>query len=558
MVPAITAWRCAILSCAALMGLSGIAAAQVPPAQLPPSPGAVQQQNIELQRKLLEEERRRSSQETPGSPLDTRAIEKPEKPPGQAPSLRFLLKRIEFSPSEILSKQELDDIAAQYQGKEVTFAELQSVVAKVNALYRAKGVINAEAVLPPQDVSGGVVMVRLVEGRIGRYNLDGAVTTREKYVLGRMHAPIGSLLDLKTLERDLIWFNRTNDVQLRAELKPGGSFGTTDVELKLTEPGRHALHVFTDNSGGKSVGENRIGLIYQNRSLLGYRDELTVSTTRSEGDEGAALSYALPVNTWGGRLQIGYNQDRTKIKNGPFASLDISGTATAWSGTFRQPFYVTAANKLEATLGYAERSSTTWVSNVQLPKIDTADITVGLDGNRLDVGGTWTGNLNFTSGHASKPVHVPYTILRGFLRRDQDLPGSFRGRINLSGQSTNFDLLPGSEQLYIGGAGTVRGYSNLAYGGNSGYVANAELHHAVPTFGVPNVNVSGFVFFDHGETKPVGPGLNTIMLQSVGFGADFAIYRRVFGHLTFGHQLRDKPQEPRNYRIDFSLVMQVF
>ena len=476
----------------------------------------------------------------------------------QAPALRFLLKRIEFSPSEILSKQELDDIAAQYQGKEVTFAELQSVVAKVNALYRAKGVINAEAVIPPQDVSGGVVMVRLVEGRIGRYNLEGAATTREPYVLGRMHAPIGSLLDLKTLERDLIWFNRTNDVQLRAELKPGGSFGTTDVELKLTEPARHALHLFTDSSGSRSVGENRIGLIYQNRSLLGYRDELTLSTTHSAGDDGEALNYALPVNTWGGRLLLAYNEDRTKIKNGPFAPLNISGTATAWSGTLRQPFYVTAANKLEATLGYAARSSTTWISNVQLPRIDTNDITVGVDGNRLEADGTWTGNLNFTSGRATKPVHVPYTILRGFLRRDQDLPGSFRGRINLSGQSTNFDVLPGSEQLYIGGAGTVRGYSNLAFGGNSGYVANVELHHAVPIFGESNANVSGFVFFDNGETKPVGPGLHTILLQSVGVGADIAIFRRVFGHLTFGHQLREQPQEPRNYRIDFSLVMELF
>ena len=34
----------------------------------------------------------------------------------------------------------------------------------------------------------------------------------------------GDLVDLPGLEEDLLRFNRTNDVQLRAELKPGTSF----------------------------------------------------------------------------------------------------------------------------------------------------------------------------------------------------------------------------------------------------------------------------------------------------------------------------------------------
>jgi len=517
---------------------------------------------MERQRRMLEEERRRSQPETPKEPLGTEGLEKPGGAPPDTSSIRFLLKRIEFSPSEILSKDELDKIAAEYQGKEVTFADLQALVAKVNALYREKGAVAAQAVIPPQDVSGGVVQIRLVEGRVGSYRIEGNESTADRYILSRLKAPVGSLLDTKQLERDLVWFNRTNGPQLRAELVPGAAFGTTDVMLKLTEPDRHNLQAFTDNAGSKSTGEMRTGGIYQNRSLLGYRDELTASYTAADGYQGESGIYSVPFNVWGGRVQLGFYNDETDVRHGAFAPLHLTGHSVAWIGTVRQPVYVTADARVDATLNYASRTIKTWINGVFLQRIDLADVYPGLDFSRYDAQGAWTGNLNVTDGRAKVPARETYTILRGGLRRDQDLPGKFQARLNISGQTTsNRNVLPGSEQFFIGGVGSVRGYSNLVYSGIDGYVANAELHHLL--YGAdPDQSfaggASGFVFHDYGETRLIGPGLQPIRLQSVGAGVDLSLGRGVSGHVTFGYQLKPQPQEPGIYRIDFLVTTDIF
>lgn len=554
-----TVWRGWVI--AGLAG-AGLVHAQTPPA-LPPSldPGAIQRQSIEQQKKLLEEERQRSRSDSRTSPLDRSAVER--KDGTASPSAaRVTVKRIEFSPSALLPEAELKKIAADYEGKEVGFADLQALVARVNALYKARGAIAAEAVIPAQDVSGGVIMIRLVEGKLGAYQLQGNDSTSASYVLDRMHDAPGSLVDIARLERDLIWFNRTNDVQLRAVLKPGQAFATTDVELAAQEPSRHSLSLFTDTAGSRSTGEYRVGAVYGNHSLFGYRDELTISTTQARGYDGRALSYAVPVNTWGGRFSLGYNDDRTRIKYGPFSALNVSGKAESWTASLRQPVWVDQRTLVAATVGVVDRRSLTFIQSVRLQKVETVDFSLGIDALRSDDSGAWSGNFSVTTGDAHSPEHLGYTVVRGNLERDQDLGYGFEGRANVGWQATRNLRLPSSAQYFLGGAGTVRAYSNAYYSGLEGYVVNLELRRPLDLRELgsgpmrPDVTVLGFL--DRGQTRPKGPGLQNINLQSIGAGLELRISPRFFGRLTVGHQMFHRPEEPRSVRVDASLVLALF
>jgi hemolysin activation/secretion protein len=264
---------------AAALIVVGQAWAQVP---LPPAvdPGAVQQRQIDEERRRQELERLQRKPVT--EPLTQPEAEKPAAKPAPE-AIRFLVRAIEFTPSEILSKNELEAIARDYRGKQLSLVDLQELAERVNALYRAKGVVTARAVIPPQDISEGTVRVRLVEGRLGRISIEGNQTTSEGYVKWRLGREPGTLVDLKELERELIRFNRTTDAQLRAQLLPGETFGTTDLNLKLSEPPRHDLRLFLDNSGTESTGEWRRGLAYLNRSVFGWRDDLSLSATNADG-----------------------------------------------------------------------------------------------------------------------------------------------------------------------------------------------------------------------------------------------------------------------------------
>lgn len=536
-----------------------LAQAQTPPAPLPPSldPGAVQRQSIERQRQLLEEERQRARTEPSTAPIDKGAVE-PKDAAQPGGTGRIVIKQVVFTPSDILSVAELAAIGADYAGKVATFSDLQTLVGRVNELYKARGAIAAQAMVPAQDISGGTVQIRLVEGRIGAYTVSGNDTTQQAYVLARLHQAPGSLVYLAPLERDLIWFNRTNDAQLRAKLQPGTAFGTTDVGLILEEPPRHGFSLFADNAGSHSTGELRVGAVYVNHSALRYRDELTLSATRSSGYDGRALSYAFPVNTWGGRASLGYNDDRTRVKFGPFAVLNISGASESWTANVRQPVYVDQRTLVSANLGAVSRRAVTYIEDLRLQRVETLDYSAGFDTLITDEQGAWFNTVSIITGDARSPERLGYTLERGTLQRTQYFGPNVEGRAILGWQATNNEHLPSSAQYFLGGSGTVRGYSTSFYSGLSGYALNLELRRMLKLdeTAAPGVTLLGF--FDSGQTRPDGPGLNVINLQSVGFGAELRFGAAVFTRITFGQQLRKRLEEPRGYSIDVTLVLQSF
>jgi hemolysin activation/secretion protein len=544
----------------AWIAIAALAAAPAAAQVLPPArdPGAIQQRQIDEERRRQELERLQKKPVT--DPIKRDGLDKPPAKPAPA-AVRFLVRDIRFSPSEILSADELEAIAREYRGKQSTLADLQRLAERVNELYRSKGVVTARAVIPPQDISEGIIQVRLIEGRVGSISLEGNASTREDYVADRLTLKKADLVDLQRLERDLIRFNRTNDAQLRAELKPGREFGTTDVLYTLTEPPRHEMRLFTDNAGSQSTGEWRAGFAYLNRSLLGRRDELSLSTSRAEGQESYAASYGIPVNRWGGRATLARYKDRTALKNGPLAALDITGLSTSTALLLRQPAHVEQHAQVDILAGGKKRDSTTWISGVFLQETETRDGTLGAELRLSDTQGDWLANYTATWGYANVSgvdYRDHYFAGRGFLRRSHNLPRGWSLRANLSFQHTGDEFLPSSEQFFIGGEYSVRGYPSGTFGGDQGYVANVELHHPLGIDLGRDAVGTGFFFLDHGHTRPFRPPNSLLRsyeeLSSIGWGVNAVIRNRAYGRVTFAYALNNLPLEPRRYTIHFYLV----
>jgi hemolysin activation/secretion protein len=533
---------------------------------VPPSadPGALQQRQIDEERRHQESERERRKQST--EPLIRQEAPAPARRAG-ADTLRFLVREIRFTPSELLKPEELDAIARDFRGRELTLTELQGLADRVNALYKSKGIVTAQAVIPPQDVSEGVVLVRLVEGRVGKLKVEGNASTREGYVTSRLGLKPAELIDLKRLEAAIIRYNRTNDTQMRAELKPGAEFGTTDVYATLSEPARHDLRLSVDNSGSPSTGRWREGLSYTNRSLLGYRDELSVSSSVSDGHHGASFGYSVPFNTWGGRLSYAFYDDATRIKNGPLQTLNITGESTANVFSLRQP--LVAEEKVEFDLlgGAKRRVSTNFVDTVFLQRTETADRNLGGELQLTQGANYWLANFTRAWGHADVLTRTEYRIDRGNLRYARDLPAGLSFRSSLNWQSSPQQQLASSEEFFIGGEGSVRGYDVGAFSGDRGYTLNLELHHPLlaPKAGENGSSgalLTGFFFADYGITYPFRPpntGLRPYeRLSSVGWGVDASFGRHWYGRVTLAYGLTDVPLMARNYTLLFQAVASAF
>jgi hemolysin activation/secretion protein len=426
--------------------------------------------------------------------------------PAPGPRLEFpaggatvVLAQIDFDASKFLSQAELDGIRASYLGKRVDLAEIGRLVQAVNDLYAAKGQITASAVLPPQKLDGGVLKVKLVEGRVGKVGISGAVRTWPWYV--RSQVPIGEddVVDTPALNRQVSIFNRLNELQIRAQLAAGASFGLTDVDLMLTEPPRNIAQLSYDNQGVLSTGRYQGVLFLRHHNLLGIDDKLVLYGSRARGSILGSGSYTIPISPWGTRLGVSYTRSTYRIITGAIRELRPEGISENGSLTLSQPVFATDTILLQATgaLGRGRgRSKLLDITTVDTNYIKTSaggSLTVNLPSFTHSTSVNWTQVAHEDTLAGSRRNYTIWTGNSASLWRITD---DIYGSLVAAGQYTTEAQLPGDQIYQIGGPTTVRGYPIGSAFGNSGFYGQAELHYALPE----PLKLETFVFLDHGQT----------------------------------------------------------
>jgi hemolysin activation/secretion protein len=534
----------------------------------PSTPGSVLERSRES-REFLEQQRRLR---VPAEAPEPEIIDTTEPPaqPAPASDVRFLLEAVRFSPSELLAADELRDIADDYVGREVTVGDLFALVEAVNALYRERQVIAAKAVLPPQRIEQGVVQIMLVEGSVGAIDVEGNQHTRNTFVTDRLESlQLGRPVFLDRLESDLFFFNAVNDIDLRAVLKPGESFGTTDYVLQVVEPTQYENTFFIDDAGRDDVGLYRIGFSHFNRSLSGIRDTLSIGGHVAEGTKALYGAYNFPLNNRGTRLGISADYSEIDIIDGPLEPLDVTGDSF-YAGLFiTHPLRVRRTDIVNGFVGYSFKESSTDFEDATLFETRVRSLTAGADiqSNRFEV--SWFGRATVTDAPNTWGNTKAFWRANAELSRLQVLPKNqvllLRGR----GQWSPDDLLPSSEQFQIGGMSTVRGYPEGLLIGDKGYFASAEFSFPLdPAVAAdPSANPfeqrwRGILFLDHGGAFPFkGNDESTDdddFLTSVGGGINLDLGRQLQARLVVGFPLSSRDDGEDDPRVHFYLQSQPF
>lgn len=508
--------------------------------------GAIQRLEREQLERLRQEQRLQQRPAAPG-------IELPAAPaPGAGSAQRnIVVQRFEVERSQILSDADLRGALAPFENRTLSLNDLFEAVAAINRLYDARQMPTARAVLPPQDVVGGVVRIRLVEARVGAVKVDAAHQVTDGFVRERLRLQEGALLSVPELEADLVRFNRLHQAQLRASVKPGQASGTTDVELFAQEPPARRVQVYVDNAGRSTVGEIRLGVLGQWNGLRGRDDSLQLSGVAARGSTSVAANHSTALNPEGWRLDLGFNADRIKIIDGPFEPLDIGGSSYALSVGVSKPLVVSVQS---LWLGYgrlANKSSESTFGGITQVKSNLTVLTAGVSGDHQLDGSVWTLDANINAGNQTSggsgsfwSARANAAWLKPWGPRTQWL---LRGGLQLS----TTELLPSSEQFQVGGSLSVRGYSEGLLTGRSGYLASVELRHQLhsPAAGSGWPFLTGLAFIDHGAAFPFRPDpLSDVTKEDFLTGAGFGVVadwsQRVQGRITLGWPLRNKQLEP--------------
>lgn len=492
-----------------LVGKAVLAAPPPPPPTPPPgtNPAAIQNQEQQIQKYY---QQRGQQAATPQNPVISM-------PPAagtsiNAPGVSFTLQGVQFNQSAFLSKPELDAVTQPYLGKQVDFADLQHLVDAINKLYVAKGIVTARAILPPETIRDGIVHVELIEGHLGQMQLKGNATTRSSYIAARVPQTDGALVNVDELRRELTFFNRTNDVQLKAMLQPGTSLGLTNILILAQEPPRAGLDLFADNEGVDSTGRNRLGLVFNYNDLLGITDRLDAYVTKSHGNTDGYLAYSVPVDRKDGRLGLSYSRNQINILNGPYQSLDITGHSWNSALNFTQPFIATENWLFSGAASVSRVHSVTAAAGVNISDSNIDQYAVGFSLENTTDSHVWSTTQTFSRLHSQETVAGSdgFSLYNAAFTWFQKLPAPYSILINSSGQWSPSNNLPSAELFQVGGIGSVRGYERGILSGPRGLFATVELHRQF------SHGFDGYLFYDQAKVFAAYP--KTAYISSLGLG----------------------------------------
>lgn len=447
--------------------------------------------------------------------------------------LRFVLKAIEFPPSKILTPQQLEAITRPYLARSVAIKDLYLIVDAVNAVYRDRGYVTCRAGLPPQTITSGVVKIELVEGSVGEVAVKENATTAAQYVKSRLPLKPGDIVSLHELNRELLWFNGTNDVQLRIQLKAGAVPGTTDYIITAYEPPPAQVSLFADNAGSETSGLWRHGFSYSNRSVSGNRDQLTIGGMFSQGTNSGSISYNTPISTKGTRLGFSYSANSVKMVTGPLRELDTHGNSSAYGLSLTHPLSVTKERKVEAGLEWSKQASQTDILGIRWAddNIERYGLSLAVTdyGQRYVQYQRHTYSIGTWQSMEDAAKHFEKYQFSGI--RQQAYDGGQILTVRLNGQLSGTSYLPASEQFYLGGVYSVRGYRENLIGADNGF--SLSIEYAMPL----NRNQECIVFLDGGGLS----GDNTFDdhdLTSAGCGYRINFNKDLSASLMLGLPLR--------------------
>ena len=525
-----------------------------PPGQ---EPGA----QAERYKSDVDKEKKRLEQKKPKAP-EIKIEEKKAEPAKGGVS--FVLKEVKVIGSTIFKPQDFRQFYEPYLNKKVTFQDMQALSGKIESKYKEKGYFTTSVYIPEQDIKGGVIEIRIAEGKMGKLDIEGNKWFSAAFIERFLHAKKNEILNIKSMARDILRINKNPDLQVKALISQGKEPQTSDISLKVESKLPWHAGFLEDNRGSRLTGKYRSMFFIRSSNVCGFGDTIFMNTLYSGNSFAESVSYNIPIGTYG--TKFGLDITNFKMKLGKeYQSFDITGKTQIYTPHLSWELALTEDFEAYADLGMDIKS---------IKKKMSGDITAndqlrtpyfGFDFSKTDSGGqtTFSPKFNFgTSGFLGASSRDNSTSSRAgtggsFFKYEQSLNRiqkmffdsymSIRTQLQVASHA-----LTSSEQFQLGGSDSVRGYPEGDYLADSGGVLNFDWvfpMYVIPkTWKLPGQEIPlrhqiepvFFVDAGGGELKKVLPGESKDKFLA-GIGAGVRLHFKFFSlRLDWAKAIGDK------------------
>lgn len=513
---------------------------------------------------------------TVGAPIEIPALPD-QQAPANADAHRFTLTSVSFDGNTVLPADELQALAKDYVGKEITLTQVFELAGRVTAAYRSHGYILARAIVPTQRINDGALQIKVVEGFIDKVTVEGdAGGAKSALEAHGQRIAATKPLTARALERELLLSQDISGLKIRSVLTPSQTTpGAADLTL-LVERKAYDAYLGVDNRGSKYLGPIEItGAAFAN-DVFGTagRLGLTAVVAPQGGPEVAfgAVSFDLPLGTDGLRLFTSLSHTRTE-PGSTLKTLNNQGRSTTFEANLSYPFIRSRDLNVIAQGGITSRDSRSeddFVKPLFNDHIRSAN--AGVFVNALDSwGGYSTLSASVTQGFdvfgastMSDPnrsrTNADGTFHRGNLEVTHLHPLITNVNLLLGavGQTSFGDSLLSSEQFGLGGLAYGRAYDPSEVTGDRGLAGKVELQWNAIERAAFLSNVQFYTYYEGGTAwleKPLPGEKERESLASAGLGVRFAALDRATASIEVAQPLtrRVAAEGDRNARIFFSI-----
>ncbi len=410
-----------------------------------------------------------------------------------APQPTLYIREYRVMGTQVLPSIEVERAVYPFLGPMRTTGDVEQARAALEKAYRDKGYQTVTVEVPQQRPRRGVIVLNVVENKVGRLRVNGA-----RYFLPdeiRRRAPSlapGVVPNFNEVTRDIIALNGLADRRITPVLQPGVEPGTVDIDLNVkdTFPLHGSIEVNNRYSPNTTPLRLNGSISYNNLWQLGHSAGFSAQVAPERTEDALVYSgyYLFRAPAW---------QKLSLILQGTKQDSNVStlgGAAVAGRGEIAG---IRAMITLPSRPGFFHSLS----FGVDYKHFDE-DVVIGADAFStpieywpftLSYGANWTGKKSFTElnlalnfhirGMGSEPVEFDnkrynadgsYLYLRGDTSHTHELPAGFQAYAKAQGQLTGNALI-NSEQFAGGGQATARGYLESEMLGDNAVFGTVEL-----------------------------------------------------------------------------------
>ena len=150
------------------------------------------------------------------------------------PAIR--ISEIRLAGNSVLSAADVDAMTAPYENRMVSVEELHALRQELSQAYFERGYVNSGVIIPDQSVTGGVVRLDVVEGKLTDVMISGNRAFDDEYIDQRVTLGLTDPLNIADLQANLRRLQEEPLItSVNAQLLPGDAKGDSRLSLTVNE-----------------------------------------------------------------------------------------------------------------------------------------------------------------------------------------------------------------------------------------------------------------------------------------------------------------------------------